>query len=133
MCEFLEDDIMVEKTVNEKINKVFNFYKSLPQEMKEAIFAIFCDDINRKSRRAIERGKSIDDKIAYSLQHMRETFANAAYETYKEKVDLSLRSSKYEDIIANINDENKLYYTIFFFRWLKQTKLSRTSIPMNKK
>lgn len=52
-----------------------------------------------------------------SREQLRELFADMAYKTIKEQVSLSLDTSSYDDIITSINDQNKLYIAIFFFRW----------------
>ena len=54
-------------------------------------------------------------------------FVDAGYNTIKNYITLDLEKSTYDDIINCINDENKLYVTLFFFRWCYETDENRES------
>ena len=98
-------------------DKVIRFYQSLPIDLLNEIFTKI-GDANRKSQRTLSKHKTIDDKINYVLQSdTREIFCDIAYDLIKANVDLKLENTEYDEIISNITDDNKNYYTIFFFRW----------------
>lgn len=100
-----------------KFARVIKFYQSLPIELISGIINKI-GDANRKSQRMLSKYKTIEDKIKFLLQpSTREIFCDIAYGIIKSKVNLTLENTEYDEIISNITDDNKNYYTIFFFRW----------------
>lgn len=95
--------------------KVITFYQSLPAPLLEEII----DNIhNRKIERKLNKIRSSKEKVKMLMSHeCRELFIDTAFETIKDRISLSLNTSSYDDIITNINEDNKLYIAIFFFRW----------------
>lgn len=95
--------------------KVITFYQSLPTPLLEEII----DNIhNRKIERKLNKIKSSKEKVKMLMsRECRELFIDTAFETIKDRISLSLNTSSYDDIITSINEDNKLYIAIFFFRW----------------
>ena len=95
--------------------KVITFYQSLPAPLLEEII----DNIhNRKIERKLNKIKSSKEKVKMLMsRECRELFIDTAFETIKDRISLSLNTSSYDDIITSINEDNKLYIAIFFFRW----------------
>ncbi len=99
-----------------RFEKVIQFYQSLPESLlQEALKHL---NINRDLRRSLSKIKSMDKKIERLLSPTsRKPFADAVYQTIKDKLSIELSSASYDNIINSITDENKLYVVIFFFRW----------------
>ena len=95
--------------------KVITFYQSLPAPLLEEII----DNIhNRKIERKLNKIRSSKEKVKMLMsRECRELFIDTAFETIKDRISLSLNTSSYDDIITSINEDNKLYIAIFFFRW----------------
>ena len=99
-----------------RLEKVITFYQSLPIDFLEDIINKL--PTNREFKRKINKMKSPKEKVKMlMLCKLREVFADTAYAKIKEQIPLSLNTSNYDDIINSINDDNKLYVAIFFFRW----------------
>lgn len=109
-----------------RFNKVITFYQSLPNQLLEEIISNL--SVNRDFRRKISKIKSDDNKVKKILSSpYRVQFVDAGYNTIKNYITLDLEKSTYDDIINCINDENKLYVTLFFFRWCYETDENRES------
>ena len=95
--------------------KAITFYQSFPIPLLEEII----DNIhNRKIERKLNKIKSSKEKVKMLMsRECRELFIDTAFETIKDRISLSLNTSSYDDIITSINEDNKLYIAIFFFRW----------------
>lgn len=99
-----------------KIKKVILFFQKLPSPLINDIFEKF--NANRSFRRQLSKIVSYEEKINFIMfSSMRENFFTAAYFAIKDRINLSLEKAKYDDIIYSMTDDNKLYYTIFFFKW----------------
>lgn len=101
---------------DKRFRKVVKFYQSLPADLISEILGNL--NANRDLRRPLSRIKSSDKKIEYLLLYpTRQMFSDVAYNTVKDKLALKLDKSAYAEIIDYFTDDNKLYTTIFFFRW----------------
>ena len=54
-------------------------------------------------------------------------FCDTAYNVVRDSVPFDLKKTSYEEIISGINDDNKIAYTIFFFRWCYEDDQSGSS------
>lgn len=104
-------------TNDNHIKKLAGFYLLLPEDTLRLCLEKM--NINRKARRILDQKKKLKDKVNLVIlaQDMRHLFADAAYQLIKDRVPLTLEEASYEDIYDGITDENKLDYTVFFFRW----------------
>ena len=104
-------------TNDNHIKKLAGFYLLLPEDTLRLCLEKM--NINRKARRILDQKKKLKDKVNLVIlaQDMRHLFADAAYQLIKDRVPLTLEDASYEDIYDGITDENKLDYTVFFFRW----------------
>ena len=104
--------------LDNNFNKVIRFYQSLPNELINDILN-YIHISNREMQRKLAKQKTNSDKVKFLLEPLstRELFCNAAYNTIKDSIPFDLKQTSYEDIISGINDNNKITYTIFFFRW----------------
>ena len=108
-------------------NKVIRFYQSLPNKL--------IDDIlnqiqipNREIKRKLAKNKTHSDKVQFLINSsLREMFCDTAYNVVKDSVPFDLKKTSYEEIISGINDDNKIAYTIFFFRWCYEDDQSGSS------
>ena len=97
-------------------NKVLLFYASLDENLKNNIINSF-EFSNREEKRKFSKIKDINDKIAKMLSsQMRYSFVNHAYDFVSARIPFDFTIS-YDELIASINDETAVIYTIFFFRW----------------
>ena len=76
-------------------------------------------NINRQFRRILDRKKKSKDKVTLLINspETRHLFADAAYQTVKERVPFTLEKASYQDIYDGITNDNKMDYAVFFFRW----------------
>lgn len=96
--------------------KVVLFYRSLPDDLLQEIINAL--PVNRKTRRDINKQKTSKSKIEMIMSTgLRKVFVDTAYVTIKSHVSLELEKASYDEIINYITDDNKIYVTIFFFRW----------------
>ncbi len=100
-----------------KLKDVIRFYQSLSSDLiYEASENL---NVNRDLRRKVLKIKAAKDKVKYIMDNplLRKSFSDEIYNLIKENVLLDLYKTNYEEIINSINDGNKIYMTIFFFRW----------------
>lgn len=109
-----------------RFEKVVLFYQSLPQELLDNIISTL--SINREDRRKIAKLKSIKKKIdMLMVPRFRKNFVDTAYKAVMQHISLELESATYDEIINSINDDNKLYIAIFFFRWCYEDGIDGSS------
>ena len=112
--------------------KVINFYKSLPDNIINDVLNKIKNDINRDTRRKFSKIKTKGEKIEFLLcSQLRNKFCDIAYSMIKDSVPLKLEQTSYQEIVSGINDENKVAYTLFFFRWCYEK--DETGIPYDKR
>lgn len=105
--------------LDNNFNKVIKFYQSLPSELINDILNNI-QISNREMRRNLAQQKTDREKVKFLLREgplLRELFCDTAYNCVKDSIPFDLKQASYEEIISGINDNNKIAYTIFFFRW----------------
>ena len=98
------------------VTKIITFFKDINEGLKNKILDSF-EFTNRKEKRKFDKIKDNNEKISNMLRNslIRKRFFYAAYSAVNEEIPFGF-DVKYYEIISSINEENKVFYVIFF-RW----------------
>ena len=114
-------------TLDNTFNKVIRFYQSLPDKLINDILSQI-QIPNRDIKRKLAKNKTNSDKVQFLFNSpLRKMFCDTAYNVVRDSVPFDLKKTSYEEIISGINDNNKIAYTIFFFRWCYEDDESGSS------